>query len=116
MSRPTRIIKQPVIVKANKRGAPTTMIITCDDGREYGIQELAQIVGFKHSHGLYQRLRNIGWDDPDALNPPSKRGYRVNGSTTLNSGGTGDWGKLSSKDRSAKLHKIKIGTWEKKIS
>jgi len=114
--KPTRIIMPPRIVKLGKRGAATTMILTCDNGEEYGIQELAKIVGFAHSHGLYQRLRSHGWDNADILKPPSRKGYRIDGGGSGACAEKGELSRLSNRSRSENLKKIPAaGIWERRL-
>lgn len=111
---PTRIIKPPKIVRTKRSGAPKQMIITCDDGKEYYINDLAVKLGFASGHGLYQRLRMIGYDHPGILRPPDRR-RPFNRDIPADGGGNAEWKKLSGRDRSKNLNKFKTGTWEAQL-
>lgn len=111
---PTRIIKPPKMVKTRRSGAPRQMVITCNDGKEYYINELAVKLGFASGHGLYQRLRMIGYDHPNILRPADRR-RPLGRDMSPDAGGNVEWKKLSGKDRPNNLKNLKIGTWEAQL-
>jgi len=123
---PTRILKKTRITKQDPRanGAQVAWIFLCDDGKEYTTRELAAVVGFKTAHGLDQRIRNFGFDHPDVLAPPARKGFRVTGiavndgrvsryKSERTDGDAGNFANLSGRVRTENLNKIvQPGTWE----
>lgn len=108
-------MKPTRIVKIVEKGSFHKLFITCDDGKEYTVNELAQVIGLDRS-GMHQRLRLLKFDDPAMLNPPAKRGYRIDGRNTFAKGyKSSQFQKLSSRVRSENLRKIRpLGMWEVK--
>lgn len=108
-----RIIREPVRVKPTpgEHGTNTThkiMLISCDDGRDYTLQQLAEYLGVKKQKIVYQ-ITSLGWDHPQVLDPhfgklppPRKSGNAL-------------WHQLSTKSRFKMLLKIPpAGSWEEK--
>ena len=69
--KPTKIIKEPTRVrpKLGEHGTNTThpiLLITCDDGRDYTITQLAQVLSMTRQKLSYQ-IMTLGWDHPRVL-------------------------------------------------
>jgi len=109
---PTRIIKPPYEKLSRER--KWTKYILCDNRKEYTMAELAEMVGFKSSHGLWQRIDANGWDHPDILARPKGKGRTISGvPCTHMQFEKGSWAGLSGASRYKNLEKIpEPGTWE----
>ena len=100
-----RIVKKPtkVLPKLGEHGTNTThpiLIITCDDGCDYTLAQLAKKVGMSSQKLVYQ-IRSLGWKHPQVLDPkfgklpppPDRRG-------------NDQWKRLSDKSRHDRLKSI----------
>jgi hypothetical protein len=100
-----RIVKKPtrVLPKLGEHGTNTThpiLIISCDDGCDYTLAQLAKKIGMNTQKLVYQ-LRALGWKHPQVLDakfgklppPPQNRG-------------NDQWKKLSDHSRHHRLAKI----------
>ncbi len=106
---PTRIVRPPVKRMVQTRGGGRgTMFITCDNGREYEIGELAALVGISRS-GLYQRIHSHGYQHEQILAPPVRPGENLNKTLYLRNhadSGSEEWRRMSSKPRTDNLARI----------
>jgi len=123
--KPTRILKKTQLPKGDPRAnSPVTWLWHCNDGKNYTTRELAIVLEFKDPHGLYQRIRTLGFDHPDVCVPLAKKGCRLDGTSVnvgrfkepkvdLVGGDAGTFGSLGNRIRTENLSKIpKPGTWE----
>lgn len=113
---PIRIIKEPTKVKPIKgmHGTNTThpiLLITCNNGFSYTINELASLLGRSRQQVAW-RLREVGWQDPRCLDFSEDNDCRCNrrgGNTSGNSA----WAALSNRPRLLDLDRIPpAGSWE----
>jgi len=104
MTGPTRIVKAPERVRPDKEkhGTNTThsiLLITCDDGCEYTIDQLAKKKDMTRQK-LYWRLGNFPWDHPEILNEKMSDAGKGGG---VPRAGNSAWKQLSGVERKNKL-------------
>ena len=116
MTEPTRIVKKPERVRPDreKHGVNTThkiLVITCDDGCEYTIDQLAKIKGLTRQK-LYWRLSHYPWSHPEILKDQMSDAKKGGG---VPKAGNEAWKKLSGDDRDHKLTTLPpVGSLERR--
>lgn len=100
---PTRIIEPPYF-KVGSKGRKTMFLMT--DIGEMTITDAAKSRKLKVMT-LYTRLRNFRYDRPDIFDEKIQVGEPRQPSVNKN-----ELERLSYRDRSYKLHNIKLGMWE----
>jgi hypothetical protein len=113
--KPTRIVQPPVkrrsvIKDSNGRGnyGREVLCLTCDNGVEYEISLLAEIIGMTAS-GLYQRLRSHGWQHPMILSRKCAPNENIRGNGYMRNivdSGSDEWRQMSTRPRSAGLARL----------
>jgi len=109
--KPTRIIAPLRKEPSHTKGVTFRYKVLCDDGKEWDIRELSLAVGFKAgSHALYHRIRKFGWENPNVLDPPVRKGLALESDNTP---GNEAWERLGRQERGRKLKTISSGgSWE----
>jgi transposase-like protein len=85
----------------------------CDNGKEYLLGELAEIVGVDRNT-IYSRIKRFGWNSAVVLLPPVRDGLTLNGfarnSADAEGGGNAEWLALGSCSRKKRLATLRQPT------
>ena len=112
-----RIIKKPFLVlpKLGEHGSNTThpiLMICCDDGHTYTLQQLAGKLGMSRQKLIYQ-IKTLGWKHPEVLHPDFKGAASGEGQRrTLH--GNEAWKNLSDTSRLFKMPNVPTGSLERR--
>ncbi len=93
---PTRIVCEPVKELCQGR---VLKVYTCDDGKNYSLKELAEIIGVTPQR-LNSRLATMGWQDPRFFDP-NKQAMKE-----MSKIGNPEWANLGSRPRSENLRRL----------
>jgi len=112
-----RIIKKPfrVLPKLGEHGSNTThqiLMICCDDGNTYTLQQLADKVEMSRQKLIYQ-IKTMGWQHPEVLNSAYKEASTGKGQRRVLRGNA-SWQKLSDKPRFVKIANVPTGSLERR--
>jgi len=107
--RPTKILRAPYKVEGTDcMGRSRKKIMIDTDAGTFEPDDLAAAIGV-HPSTFRVRIHREGWKSPHALNPPAKRGYKMNGDPLNNSDqGNEEWKALGRRVRNENLAMIKV--------
>jgi hypothetical protein len=106
--RPTRILRAPYkLAGTDCLGRNRTKVMVDTDAGTFDFYDLAKAIEVSAATLRTRLWRGDGWKSPHALNPPSKRGHKLDGRPLNNSEqGNDEWRSLGKRVRNENLARI----------